>query len=572
MSSTLSTVRFPYGAAIAAVMLACAPKDDTHDSTNSPPTLPVYEFDGGFSGSEDDLDAGLDLPPSDPSLEPGMVLRDGPTDPACLAGSAGEPLGLTVEDVDGDEHLDLLQARCERLLVRRGRGDGYFDAPWQATFPGNPALTAYTADLDQDGAPDLIWPGIEEVVLLRNRGDGTFAPFPNNLGLDAFGTLPSSWEGDHGRVTYHIQVIDMSGNGYPDILVGGAAFGSIFRTGIETFFFLPTELWLGGPQGFSRDTSWPDDRGGTLHSLITHIDDDEVGIAVLNDFSEPQFAIPELNQTADNALVRGRPGNWSHRTFRDAGVFADSPMGGVALGMTTQPVPELVISSQAGLVGILQVGDDLFDATSLWGLDQGHDSLATTWTVLPLDLSSSGERWILSNTGDLPLGFPSIGADEGDLIWKMTPGTITSYERDNARLPQRSRQVSRGGVLADINADGRPDVLFQGATTDHTAGRPVQIDIYEAKRAGGEALELRFDPLCRPIGARVQVWSGDDVFYDDRFLPYTNMASMGNAPTDRLSVGVGGASEIHVRVEGLGGQVRELRTPPGRRVFLPCVR
>ena len=112
---------------------------------------------------------------------------------ADLAGLAG---GGSVEDFDGDGHLDLVASSWgprDSIAYLRNRGDGTFeDRSRAAGLEGETGgLNLSHADYDNDGHPDLLvlrggWLGARALFpnsLLRNRGDGSFEDVTLQAGI-----------------------------------------------------------------------------------------------------------------------------------------------------------------------------------------------------------------------------------------------------------------------------------------------------------------------------------------------------------------------------------------------------
>jgi hypothetical protein len=85
---------------------------------------------------------------------------------------------LSLDDVDGDGHLDVVRIEEGRVTVWPGRGDGTVATAAGAVSSGAPMrpLAMVAADLDGDGRLDLAITGDDDsVVAMRGAGDGTFS-------------------------------------------------------------------------------------------------------------------------------------------------------------------------------------------------------------------------------------------------------------------------------------------------------------------------------------------------------------------------------------------------------------
>ena len=169
---------------------------------------------------------------------------------------AAQPLGETVrgtklfvQDVDGDERLDLLLLTNLNLTLRRGNADG-LGAPELVLDEGGNYFTF--ADLTGDGRPDVYKPGPASHTLVAGEADGNFAP---PLTVRGLGTVSAGAVGqfdcdpmaelvsvtanpgfevvlftDPAQLAgqrllrfisgYDVRVADMNGDGLDDIVVG----------------------------------------------------------------------------------------------------------------------------------------------------------------------------------------------------------------------------------------------------------------------------------------------------------------------------------------------------------------
>jgi hypothetical protein len=129
--------------------------------------------------------------------------------------------GVSVDDFDGDGHLDILAtsygiADPMRLYLADGAG-GFVDRTVAAGLAGiTGGLNTVHADYDNDGDPDVLvlrgaWlgeHGRHPNSLLRNEGDGTFVDITFEAGLGAL------------RPTQVAAWADANGDGWVDLFVG----------------------------------------------------------------------------------------------------------------------------------------------------------------------------------------------------------------------------------------------------------------------------------------------------------------------------------------------------------------
>lgn len=124
--------------------------------------------------------------------------------------------GISIADLNGDGHLDLVVGGCGSsdcwvddgvVGVLLGNGDGTFGPVSTYSTGGRLADGVAVADLNGDGTLDVVVADVidQSVGILLGNGDGTLA--------DAV-TYPSG-----GSYTYSVAIQDVNGDGQPDILV-----------------------------------------------------------------------------------------------------------------------------------------------------------------------------------------------------------------------------------------------------------------------------------------------------------------------------------------------------------------
>ena len=134
------------------------------------------------------------------------------------AGGSGTD-SVTIADVNGDGHLDLVTANCGNgsnecdngtVGVLLGNGDGTFQAPVSYSSGGAKAFSVAIGDLNGDGYPDLAVANTNSnsVGVLLGNGNGTFQPV---MTYDSGGVQD-----------YSVAVADVNDDGKLDVVVANA--------------------------------------------------------------------------------------------------------------------------------------------------------------------------------------------------------------------------------------------------------------------------------------------------------------------------------------------------------------
>ena len=341
------------------------------------------------------------------------------------------PFNLTLADVNGDGHPDLLVANSgeRKVSVLLGNGDGTFDSPRAFSVATIPSFIA-VADMNSDGKPDLVVADFEDtffnigtVGILNGNGDGTFAPQRN------FATSTAPFSSPRC-----VAVADLNGDGRADIVVANA----------------------GGIMG------------------MTGIVNDNVGVLLadngIGSFTGPVYTIDQAYprvvsiDRASSTSVRG-----SHAIYA---VTFNEPVFGVSASdfdiVTTGAVTvskSLVVMPQSASVYLVRVtgikGIGTIELTFA-NRSEIHDAAGN-----PLIASQGPQFGTLSTfaTGDFSksvLAADLNGDGKADLI-TFDPARVNIFLTNADGLQQRQTYAAdnspRSVAVADVNGDGTPDLL-----------------------------------------------------------------------------------------------------------------
>ncbi|QDV08000.1 FG-GAP repeat protein [Planctomycetes bacterium Poly30] len=343
-----------------------------------------------------------------------------------LGGDFSQPQGigeetlmreLKIVDLDGDGDLDILATEEARLLAFRWEAGG-FDAATQLGVATNLAPIFETPDLDGDGLADLVMAG--------ELGDRNYTWYRNSGG----GTWSTPGESFSMREPQQVKGVDIDADGDLDLVASGGSYDAA-RAWVHW-----VENLGGGMLGAPR----------TLHSDLAD--------------SGATFELGDFDGDGDWDLL------WSHEKFIGSlttrfewieqtapGVFAPGPV-----------LPDNLLQNSFRLG---QVNGDAFaDAFQIrfqtgqnrltWRAGDGGGQLGPEMIIRDAASPRIAEARVADMDGDGHDDVVVFGDNGVDLhLWQPTLsafGPSTSIDSVGAWLI--------GGVLRDVNRDGRIDVFI----------------------------------------------------------------------------------------------------------------
>ena len=481
--------------------------------------------------------------------------------------------GVTVFDADGDGRLDLYfigQGWHEgvssgdpvrgagRNRLYRNLGGFRFEDITQRAGVGDDGFgfMALAADLDDDGDQDLYVLNDGPNVLYRNRGDGTFEDATADAGVAGSACSVAG------------AVIDADGDGRLDLYVGNyVVFDASYRLHYAPDVFP-------GPLAFEpqADVLLVNAGDGTFRDATADAGLDgpparAMGVSVLDADGDGRLDLFVANDATANFLFLAE----GDGRFREAAAIS-----GVAFGVQGEAT-----AAMAGSVGDVD-GDGRAD---LYVTDSGYGSLFHNSgdsdsggsifidRVVASGIAAPSGQWASWGAGFLDFdldGVLDLYLANGDLHRATGRPDLLFRGLGDARFEDvsaesgawfRAERMARGAALADLDDDGRMDVIVC-----HIQDAPALL---RGRAPAGRhfiTLDLRAKPgNANGLGARVVVSVGGL----DRSLtviPRTGYLSQGDP---RLVLGIGAADRVdRVRITWPGGETQAASDLPADRVIV----
>jgi hypothetical protein len=336
--------------------------------------------------------------------------------PVAFYGVGEGPRAVAVADLNGDSLLDAAVANAGdgTVGILLGIGDGRLEL-FESLPAGSEPADVDTADLDHDGDLDLLIVNHETsgFTVLLNDGRGNFEEAPGSP--VATGALPHI----HGLVA-----VDLDGDGRIDVAVESADTREI------------RILW-GEPSGFAAPTSF----------ALPTMPYSHIGAGRTSDGSPASILIPgHTDNTILEVETRGRNLRRTDWTIR----------------LTGQPW--MVLSGDWNGDGDEDIAVVQTDALGIW-LAGGSGFVPAPGSPFQIRGATSAAIGDLDADGAADV---AVGPWDGDEV-------VVIRGRDGAAL--RARMCSRaiGLAIADLNGDGRGEVL----ATCSTSGRLAVASLFE---------------------------------------------------------------------------------------------
>ncbi len=382
-----------------------------------------------------------------------------------------QAVAVTSADFNGDSQPDLAVADLSgaNLVIVTGNGDGTFAAPvtyksGASTAPQPVAVVA--ADFNQDSKPD---------VVVANQNDRSVSLFLND-GQGRFGTPRNTSLGD-GKA---LLVGDFSGDGQPDLMVGGAFSISFLRGDGAGGFATPANVPLGNfilNSGVTNTLHKGDFNGdgkldlafGSGQGIALFLADGAGGFTMQNyAVGRPTIAIvvndfnrdgkPDLAATKQESNHYTVVLNSAAADFRGMKVARiSSGIGSVQVAdLNKDTKPDLIVSDGSGLY--TGFGNGAGEFSDVRTYNNAHKLTTPIMASVVADFTGDGNvdlAVLNTDAADFTSGSVTLLPDVG--LPTVNPSRVRTF-----KVGMRSADL----VAADFNGDNRPDLAVANASSD----------------------------------------------------------------------------------------------------------
>jgi hypothetical protein len=342
----------------------------------------------------------------------------------------GQPWELKVADLNGDAKPDLVTANTSSVSVLLNRGDGTFEA--RRDYPTGRLWSLAIRDLNNDGRPDLVTSGptsgANSVSVFLNAGDGSLRPRSDYA-------IP--------RNPTPVSIVDLNGDGYPDLVTA---------SGEDT-----VSLFLNRGDGTYETRRDFAVAAGTSLDITDLSGDNKPDIVTAGGSGRTSWV---------SVLLNDGNGNFGTRRDFETGAASSEPLDGVAIrDLNGDSKPDLLAyASEFALPSevvsvFLNHGDGSFGAKRNYSMTGGY--LPTNLLGL-VDLNGDGRPDLVGHSW-------YASATEGF-------GFVVRLNRGDGSFAARRlyRTGATEATLADLNGDGKPDL----ALTTNRETAPVAAGVF----------------------------------------------------------------------------------------------
>ncbi len=393
------------------------------------------------------------------------------------------PVTALAGDLNGDGRPDLIAVSTTNLgavkvHVLLAQASGGFKETASPT-PISASTHCLLADVTRDNLPDVICGNASStnptLTVLPGKGDGSFAaPVVSPLTL---GAIDPGYSAGRFFVFLPLAVADVNGNGKADLLVGTLSPGSVtvmFGDGKGGFQSSATSVTLGAV----RSIAVADLNGDASPDLVAMDTFGTNGTSVLLNKGDGTFTDPKSYTAASLVADTNKDGhldllNASRDGLTIANGNSDGTFGPAVLQQKFSTTSANGQSTYFGLGPILSYGDRNHDGIADLLLQTPDGLTVLVGTNQPPVLAGSTQNAFVTKAigADPTYGgiFPSqvlldLDADGNqDIVSAGSDGLYATYGKVDGGLisadVHETGSTLHGGVVADFNGDGVPDVI-----------------------------------------------------------------------------------------------------------------
>jgi hypothetical protein len=356
------------------------------------------------------------------------------------AGAGVFPNSIAVADVNSDGKLDLLTANGPTVGVQLGTGPGTFGTAATYSTGTSGAQSIAVADVNGDGKLDAVTVSFSSSTASVLPGTGT----------GSFGTA-ATYSVGAGTQPTSIVIADITGDGKPDLFTANRGRGPAFG---------------GGSVGVLVNTGTGSFSAPSLYSTGSNTQPSSVAVADVNNDGKPDLLTANFDVSGSSPATVGVQlggrlgtvtlfliGNDSYPSdIKVADVNGD---GKLDVLTTMYDVGAGRAGSLAGV--LLGTGTGNFGTVARYSTGESSPTgtRSTPYSLAVADVNGDGKLDLLTaNQGTNTVG-QLLGTGTG------TFGAATTYSTGEGSAP-------RGIVVADVNGDGKPDLLTANTSTSTT--------------------------------------------------------------------------------------------------------
>ena len=498
-----------------------------------------------------------------------FVLENSPTPQKRLIETM--PGGIAIFDYNGDGLPDLfftngaavpsLQKDAPKYFNRLYRNDGgmrFTDVTQQAHLAGaGYSMGAAAADYDNDGNVDLFVAGVNRNILYRNLGNGQFEDVTEKAGIKSDGwAVAAGWFDYDNDGKLDLLVVHYARWPAEDRYCGDVSRNIRIYCNPKYFDGLPATLYRNRGDGTFQDVS--------LESGIAKYAGRGMSVAFADYDGDGFMDAFVTNDNMPNFLFHNRGNGTFEEVGLPAGVAlpdlgrAVASMGADFRDYNNDGLPDIAVTALAGETFPLfrNLGKGAFtDAgySSKLGLLTIHHS---GWGTGLFDFNNDGWKDLFtanSHVNDLVEQFEAARYKEPNGVFlNLGDGTFRDV---SAEAGQSAPRAHRGSAYADLNGDGRIDVVVS------CLGEPAEV--WENLGPAGNWIILKLVGVRSNrdgIGARIRI--------GDQYNHMTSAVSYASSSHAGVHFGLGKLAQIpKIEIRWPSGAVQVLENVKPNQVL-----